>query len=161
MSFASSAPCAVVKSFPTMPGIGVFMSSLKGRWPAVVTKLPCLTASWYAPAGCGSDGSDLLGRIAVGFWTTVPLAYRTFSVSSYVVLIATPLLSAAAALLGPAPERPRFSAGPDDALAPPLLQALAPPARPRFFLGGLAAGLGPMSAGGKPSSMVIVADTDA
>ena len=65
------------------------------------------------------------------------------------------LPSAAAALLGPAPERPRFSAGPDDEAVLPLLLALAPPARPRFFLGGLAAGLGPMSAGGKPSSMVI------
>ena len=58
--------------------------------------------------------------------------------------------AAAAALLAPAPERPRFSAGPDappPQLPPPLLppSALAPPARARFvfFLGGLAAGLEP------------------
>ena len=46
---------------------------------------------------------------------------------------------AAAALLGPTPERLRFSAGPDE-----LPLALAPPARARLviFLGGLGGGLG-------------------
>ena len=45
----------------------------------------------------GSDGSDLLGRMAVGFCTTVPVAYRTFNASSYVELIAITLLSGGAA----------------------------------------------------------------
>ena len=52
-------------------------------------------------SGCfsffGSDGSDLLGRMAVGFCTTVPVAYRTFNASSYVELIAITLLSGGAA----------------------------------------------------------------
>ena len=68
--------------------------------------------------------------------------------------------AAAAALLLLAPERLRFGTGPHE-LAP-LLLALAPPARARFFfscssccfvfLGCLWEGLVPKSAAGKPSS---------